>query len=94
MGGGTGISIGELVDKEKSLREEQARMDEKIAEILWTNFRNLEDGGIRKYLLVSKYGNDDVSVLITCGYLYEEDGDLLLTEKGEEYVIDMHLKNK
>ncbi len=87
------LSTEDLVALEARLREEQARIDKKIAEIMWTNFRNLEDGGVRKYLLVSKYGNDVIVVLIKYGYLHEENGDLLLTEKGEEYVIDMHLKN-
>jgi hypothetical protein len=87
------MSTEDLVALEARLREDQARKDEKIAEILWTNFRNLEDGGVQKYLLVSKYG-DDVAVLIEYGYLYEEGDDLLPTEKGEEYIVDMHLKNK
>ncbi|MCK9378810.1 MAG: hypothetical protein M0P97_01545 [Candidatus Moranbacteria bacterium] len=88
------MSVESLIKLDARLREEQTQADKRREEILWSNFRYLEDGGIIKYLLISKYGKKDVATIIADGYLYEENGELFLTEKGEEYIVDMHLKNK
>jgi len=65
--------------------------EEDLRDILYTMFRILENGGVPEYLVESKYGKDAVISLISEGYVVRENGVLILTEKGEDVIMDMRL---